>query len=216
MISRLARIAILISVATGLTGSAFAQQASTAAPDETPWSGSVSGAWYHLRDDTDYVQPTIKADRDWLHLETRFAYEDRDSLSFFAGINFEFTKGSDVKLAVTPMLGGVAGDLNGIVPAVELDLNVWRVEAYGEAEYVFDLQDSSSKFFYMWSEVSVWPTDWLRGGIVTQRTRVYRSERDIQRGFLAGVSLSKVDATFYLFNPGSDDRVAVFSIGWSF
>ena len=34
-----------------------------------------------LPDESDYIQPTFKADRDWLHLETRYAYEDRKSLS---------------------------------------------------------------------------------------------------------------------------------------
>lgn len=167
-----------------------------------------------LQDESDYIQPTLKADRDWLHLETRYAYEDRDSLSFFGGVNVEF--GEDVKLAVTPMIGGLVGEVDGIIPALEVDLMIWRFEAYGEAEYVFDLGDSSSKFFYMWSELSLRPTEWLRAGMVTQRTRVYRTERDIQRGALVGLAFSTVEATFYLFNPGADDRLAVLSIGLSF
>jgi len=181
---------------------------------EPRWSLGIAAAWYMLPEESDYIQPTIKADRDWLHLETRYAYEGRESLSFFAGVNFEF--GNDVKLALTPMIGGLVGDVDGVIPALEADFTVWRLEAYGEAEYVFDLDDSSSKYFYMWSEVSLWPTDWLRAGLVTQRTRVYRTERDIQRGPLVGVTFSKVDATFYLFNPGGDDRLAVLSIGVSF
>jgi hypothetical protein len=167
-----------------------------------------------LPEESDYIQPTIKADRDWLHLEARYAYEDRNSLSFFAGVNFEF--GNEATLSLTPMIGGLVGDVDGVIPAVEADFTVWRLEAYGEAEYVFDLDDSSSKYFYMWSEVSLWATEWLRAGLVTQRTRVYRTERDIQRGPLVGVTIGKVDATFYLFNPGGDDRLAVLSIGVSF
>lgn len=192
------------------------QEPSTPASGAKPtWSGSVSGAWYQLRDEADYVQPTLKADRGRLHLETRYAYEDRESLSFFGGANFEVGDGS-VKLALTPMLGGLVGRVPGVIPALEADLNVWRIEAYGEAEYMFDLEDSSSKYFYMWSEISVWPVDWLRGGMVTQRTRVYRTERDIQRGLLVGVTFSKLEATFYLFNPGNDDRLAVLAVGLSF
>jgi hypothetical protein len=114
------------------------------------------------------------------------------------------------------MLGGVVGDLDGVIPAIEADFAVWRFEAYGEAEYVFDLDDSSSKYFYMWSELSLWPTEWLRAGLVTQRTRVYRTEREIQRGPLVGTAFSNLEATFYLFNPADDDRVAVLSLGLSF
>jgi hypothetical protein len=68
----------------------------------------------------------------------------------------------------------------------------------------------------MWSELSLWPTDWLRAGIVTQRTRVYQADREIQRGVLLGFAFEKVDATVYFFNPGADDHFTVVSIGVSF
>jgi hypothetical protein len=130
------------------------------------------------------------------------------------GRNFEF--GDKVKLALTPMLGGVVGDTDGIIPALEADLTVGRFEAYGEAEYVFDLEDSSSHYFYMWSELSLWPTDWLRAGVVTQRTRVYRTERDLQRGLLVGLFFDRVEVGLYFFNPGSDDHFTVASLSLSF
>jgi hypothetical protein len=205
----------MVAAATTMSQPALGQQPAPASTSpEQAWSGSVSAAWYMPSEDSDFIQPTLKADRNWLHLETRYAYEDRKSLSFFAGVNVEV--GQDVRLAVTPMIGGLVGDVNGIVPAAELDFSVWRFEAYGEAEYVFDLEDSDSKYFYLWSELSVRPLEWLRAGLAAQRTRVYRAERDIQRGPLVGASFSKVDTTFYLFNPGADDRLAVFSIGVSF
>ena len=188
--------------------------AAALASTEPAWSGSVSAAWYMLPEESGYIQPTFRADRDWLQLETRYAYEDRKSLSCFAGVTFEF--GKDVKFAVTPMMGGLVGNVDGVVPAAELSFTVRQFEAYGEAEYVFDLNDSDSKYFYMWSEVSVRPLEWLRAGWVTQRTRVYRAAREIQRGPLLGASFSKVDATIYLFNPGADDHLAVLSIGVSF
>jgi hypothetical protein len=209
------RLVWLVLAATLLAARAVAQTAPAASPaPESDWSWGVSGAWYMPSEDSNFVQPTMKADRSWLHLETRYAYEDRKSLSFFAGVNFEF--GDKAKLALTPMIGGLVGQVDGVIPALEADFAVWRLEASGEAEYVFDLHDSSSKYFYMWSEVSLRPTEWLRAGVATQRTRVYQTERDIQRGPLVGVSFSKVDATFYLFNPGDSDKLAVVSIGLSF
>jgi hypothetical protein len=85
---------------------------------------------------------------------------------------------------------------------------------------VIDVDNHDDRFLYNWSEVSVWATDWLRAGLVTQRTRTFlvpqHSERDIQRGLLAGVSIRKVEGTFYLFNPGSDDYYVVASISLSF
>jgi hypothetical protein len=194
--------------------SAPADAATTQDAEETGWEFGLSGALYVLPDESDFVQPTFKADHGRLHLETRYNYEDRDSASFFVGANFEV--GDKVKLALTPMVGGLVGNTDGIVPGLEADLTVWKLEAYGEAEYVFDLNDSSSKYFYMWSELSLWPTEWLRAGVVTQRTRVYRTERDVQRGVLLGVTVKKVDATVYFFNPGADDHFTVVSLGVSF
>jgi hypothetical protein len=201
-----------------LVWSANAAAQQTQAPLETEpsvsWSFDLSGAMYFLPDDEDFLQPTLAADRGWLHLESRYNYEDRESLSFFGGVNFEF--GDKVKLGLTPMLGGLVGQTDAVIPALEADLTVGLFEASAEGEYVFDLGDSSSKFFYMWSELSVSPTEWLRAGLVTQRTRVYHTERDIQRGLLVGTSLGRFEGTVYFFNPGSDDYFTVVSIGVSF
>ena len=214
----------LVALATlAFTAGAEAQETAPAAvPPAAPapeteassWEFGLSGALYVLPDEEDFVQPTFRADHGLFHFETRYNYEDRDSVSFFAGVNLEL--GDEVKLVLTPMIGGLAGQTDGIIPALEADLTVGPFEAYGEAEYVFDLGDSDSKYFYMWSELSLWPTEWLRAGVVTQRTRVYQTDRDIQRGLLVGFTFKKLDGTVYFFNPGADDHYTVVSLGLSF
>jgi hypothetical protein len=210
----------LVLCAAALTASAQTPQDTpdADAPSAPTWSARASIATYILPDDDNYVQPTVTADRDALHLEGRYNYEDRHSFSGFVGWNLE--AGSKVKLEVTPMFGGVVGDTNGVIPAIEATLSFSRFEAYSEGEYVIDVNNRDDRFLYSWSEVSVWATDWLRAGLVTQRTRTFlvpqHSERDIQRGLLAGISIRKVDGTFYLFNPWSDDHYVVASISLSF
>jgi hypothetical protein len=214
----------LVALATlAFTAGAEAQETAPAAvPPAAPapeteassWEFGLSGALYVLPDEEDFVQPTFRTDRGLFHFETRYNYEDRASVSFFAGANLEL--GDEVKLVLTPMIGGLAGQTDGIIPALEADLTVGPFEAHGEAEYVFDLGDSDSKYFYMWSELSLWPTEWLRAGVVTQRTRVYQTDRDIQRGLLVGFTFKKLDGTVYLFNPGADDHYTVVSLGLSF
>jgi hypothetical protein len=212
----LAVLAMLAFAATAMAHEPAPASPPPAAPEaeETGWEFGLAGALYVLPDEGDYVQPTFKADRGLFHFETRYNYEDRDSTSFFVGANFEF--GEKVKLALTPMIGGLVGQTDGIVPGLEADFTVGPFEAYAEAEYVFDLNDSSSKYFYMWSELSLWPTEWLRAGVVTQRTRVYQTDRDIQRGLLVGFAVGKLDGAVYFFNPGADDHFTVVSLGVSF
>src|SRR5262249_37294477 len=157
--------------------------------------------------ESDYVQPTMTADRGPLHLEGRYNYEDRESLSGFAGWNLETS--SKLTLSLTPMLGGVVGNTDGVIPAVELTLGYGRAELYWENEYVIDLNESSDSYFYNWSELSLSATEWLSAGLVTQRSRVIHTSRDLQRGPFVGVNAGPVEGAAYFFNPWSDDNYFV-------
>jgi hypothetical protein len=190
-----------------------AVEAQSSAADEAPWSVRASAAIYLLPDDDNYVQPTVAADLDALHLEARYNYEDRRSASAFVGWNLAF--GTNITLELTPMFGIVGGNTEGIVPALEAGL-VWRrLELYSEGEYVI-VDRRRDRFLYNWTEASFRLADWIRAGLVTQRTRVYSTPRDIQRGLLVGVAASQLEGTVYVFNPDSDDRFLVASIGVTF
>lgn len=178
------------------------------------WSLSLSAYAYFVPDDRDYVQPTFTADRDWLHLEARYNYEALDTASLWAGYNF--SGGESLAWEVTPMLGGVFGDTSGIAIGYKGSVSWWKLQLYSEGEYVFDTGDSSDSFFYNWSELTLSPVEWLRFGVVTQRTRAYETDRDIQRGLLIGVSWMNLDLAAYVFNPDDDKPVVVVSFGVSF
>ena len=69
--------------------------------------------------------------RAW-HLEMRYNYEAQNSVSGFVGRNVAF--GTSVVLQMTPMLGALAGETTGIVPALELDRAWKRLEFNTEGE----------------------------------------------------------------------------------
>jgi hypothetical protein len=198
-------------------------QATTPAPaatstppeaDDKAWSFAASASTYFVPDDRNYVQPTFMADRNWLHLEARYNYEALDTGSVWVGYNL--SGGETLAWEFTPMLGGVFGDTTGIAPGYKGSLSWLWLELYSEGEYVFDTRSSSDRFFYNWSEVALAPAEWFRFGMVTQRTRVYKTDRDIQRGVLAGFSFSKVSLTGYVFNPDEDKPTFVFAVGLTF
>ena len=178
------------------------------------WSFSASAYTYLVPDSRDYVQPTITADRNWLHLEARYNYEALDTGSAWVGYNF--SGGKKFTWAVTPMLGGLFGDMAGIAPGYGGSLGWWKLGLYSEGEYVFDTRDSSGSFFYNWSELTVAPVDWLKLGMVTQRTRLYQTDRDIQRGFLVGLSYKQLSLTTYVFNPDESTPTVVVAVGVTF
>jgi len=182
--------------------------------DEKAWSFSASISTYILPNDREYVQPTLTADRGWLHLETRYDYENLETGSAWVGYNF--SGGKKLEWEFTPMLGGVFGNTTGIAPGYKLSLTYWKFELSSEGEFVFDTGNSEGSFFYTWSELSVSPVDWFRFGLVGQRTRAYQSDVDIQRGLLVGFSYKKIDFTTYVFNLDQGKPTWVFSVGVSF
>jgi len=199
------------AVASGATNTATVL---TKEANEKPWAFGVSVYGYLVPDSRDYAQPTITADRDWLHLEARYNYEGLDTGSAWIGYNFSV--GDKLSLDFTPMIGGVFGDTTGIAPGYEFTLGWWKLELYSEGEYVFDTGDSAGNFFYTWSELSLAPVDWFRFGLVVQRTKLYQTDFDIQRGFLVGFTYRKVDFTTYVFNPDASSPTIVLGLGLSF
>ena len=73
-----------------------------------------------------------------------------------------------------------------------------------------------ASFFYDWSELSLAPVKWFRFGVVVQRTQAYRSDREIQRGFLLRVNYKKVNFTTYVFNPDEGKPTVALAVGMSF
>jgi hypothetical protein len=182
--------------------------------DERTWSFSVSAYTYIVPDDRTYVQPTITADRGWLHLEARYNYEDVDTGSAWIGYNFSF--GEKLTLDLAPMIGGVFGSTTGVAPGYKGSLAWWKLELYSETEYVFDTSNSSDSFLYTWSELTLAPVDSFRFGLVVQRTRLYQTDFDIQRGLLIAFSYKRADFTACIFNPDAGRPTFVLAVGLGF
>jgi hypothetical protein len=208
------RLALVLAALALAASAARAQDPPPAAPTDAPeWEFSASLYAYFVPDEP-YGQPTFTADRDWLHLEARYNYENLETGSVWVGYNF--SKGEDFTFEITPMLGLVFGETDAIAPGFKLTLGYGKLELYSEGEYVFDQEDSSENFYYSWNELTFYLTDALRAGLVAQRTRAYETELDIQRGLIIGFSMESASLAFHLFNPDKDDPLAVVSIAVSF
>jgi len=162
------------------------------------WAPRASGYLY-LTPDGDYLQPTFAADHEWLHLEVRYNYEDRRTVSTWIGYNF--SAGKKITLEITPMYGTVIGDTDGMALGYEGTLAWQWLELYSESEYLYALGGRSDSFLYTWTTLTALPTDWLRLGVVVQRPRAYETSLDIQRGFFLGLSTEHVGVTAYVINP---------------
>jgi hypothetical protein len=171
------------------------------------WSLSAMVYGYIVPNDSDYAQPTVPADRGGLHLEARYNYEDRQTGSAWLGYNLSF--GEELTLELTPMLGGVFGNTNGIAPGYKASLGYRRLTLYTEGEYLIDTGNSDDSFFYTWSELTYSPVEAFRFGLVIQRTKAYQTRFEIQRGLLAGFSAKLLEFTTYVFNFDGDPAVVL-------
>ena len=201
------RVVALFIWTMAIAGGTAAAQTPTASSERSGWSLDASAYTYIVPDSENYVQPTVAADRDWLHVEARFNYEDRDTGSVWFGYNFSV--GEEVTLEMTPMVGAVIGNTDGIAPGYKASLRWRMLDLYSETEYVVDAGDSDDSFLYTWSEFAVAPTDRARFGLAVQRTKVYQTEFDTQRGFFAGFSFQRADIGVYVFNPDESATVVV-------
>ncbi|HSK46306.1 MAG TPA: hypothetical protein VLA83_20725 [Candidatus Binatia bacterium] len=178
------------------------------------WDFNLITNGYIVPNDQSYVSPVFSANRKWLHLEARYNYEDLRSGSLWAGYNF--SAGKKLVLNVTPMIGGVFGRTTGIAPGCESSLTYRKIELSIANEYVFDTASKSGNFYYSWPQLTYSLADWLRAGIVAERTKAFHTNLDTQRGFLVGVSHKRLEFTAYVFNVGWSDPTVVLELGVSF
>jgi len=179
------------------------------------WAFDLSASYYSFRNQDDFTLAVLRADRGPLHIEARYNYEAIDSGSLFVG--WKFSGGNKLTWEVTPILGAVFGQKQGVAPGLEAAIGYGIVDFYTESEYVRDTEVKEDSFTYSWNELGFTPLEWLRFGIVTQRTMVYQSDRDIQRGLFTQFMYKKTTLGFYVFNPDdSDNRFAVFSLSAEF
>lgn len=210
---RAAAIASLVHGSLGGTTFDTLAESSTQ-PDQQEWEYSFSTATYLVPHGRDFANPNLTADHDWLHLEARYNYESQKTGSLWLGYNFSF--GEKLVVDAAPMLGAVFGDITGIAPGYVLTVGYKRIELFTQGEYFVDAGRRSGNFFYTWTELSVSPVEWLRLGLVIDRTKAFGSDVEIRRGPLIGFTYRKVDCTTYWLSPGSANSAFIFSVGMSF
>ena len=181
---------------------------------ESKWSFSASAYYYFVSDDENNLSLIGYANYKKLHLEARYNYEDRQTGSAFAGWRFE-TAGK-FKIGATPMMGIVFGNTNGIAPGLELDATFKRFGFYSETEYVINFSGKENNFLYTWGELSFKPLEALSVGFCYQRTLLYQTDLEVQRGIMTKYFARNFNIGAYYFNPFSNDDLLTISLSVDF
>jgi hypothetical protein len=189
------RALLVVCVFFAATG---ATAAIAAEGGERPFEVTATTYAYFVPEASNFVMVVAPVDIRRVHVEARYNYEALNSGAGFVGFNVGW--GERLKLHLTPMIGALVGDLDGWVPALRWRLTWWKLDIYSESEVVFDLAGPGDSFFYNWSELGISPLEWLRGGIVLQRSRVFQTPLDIQRGLFIGVTYRFATVSLYELN----------------
>ena len=181
---------------------------------QSKWSFSTSGYYYIIPGEKNTLTLIGYADYKSLHFEARYNYEDHKTGSLFAGRRFE--TGEKFVFGATPMVGVVFGNTDGLAPGIELDASYKIFDYYSETEYVFDFSGKENNYLYIWGEIGINPFNRFRTGLTYQRTKLYQSELDIQRGIFAEYQFWKITAGAYLFDPFSGNQFVIAALSIDF
>ena len=176
------------------------------------WNFSAWAEMFIIPHEEDIFNPTFYARHKTLHLEARYNYEDKNTASLWAGYRFKF--GKQVKFVLVPMAAIVFGNTNGVAPGLEMEIMYKKFDFYSESEHVFDFSSKENNFFYMYSELAIRPIPALRTGIMTQRTKLFESDRELQRGIFGEYYFGRFRAGVFYFSPFASDQfwIASFSV----
>lgn len=151
----------------------------------------------------------------WLHTEARFNSEDFHTFSLWAGYNF--SGGTKLCYTVSPMLGGMVGTSNGILPGVSIDLTYKRWELKDESAFVLYSTDRrKADYFYSSGELDFFIKEPVYVGLAVTRTHVYHTRLDTQRGLLAGWNIWNLSVEGYLYDLFFDHPFLVISLSYNF
>lgn len=186
---------------------------SQVATHKKAWEFSSELSLYLLSDDS-FLLPILTLDKDRIHFEGRYNYEDFETLSLFVGYNFSF--GEKLPITITPMLGGATGNTRAVIPALEFSVTYKNLTIYSEQEYLLDLNDKTGDFYYQWTDLSYSFTDWMSTGLSLQRTKLFESETDLDHGLLLALGKELLTLSGYYYNFDTDEPFGIVTINSTF
>jgi hypothetical protein len=146
------------------------------------------------------------------HAEARYNYEEIQTGSVHIGKKFSFKTLPD--LEVTPLAGVCFGRLTGGSIGSSIKFSLGRFDFFSEPQYVYSITDSSSSYFYSWSELLFNCSSSFYGGVAFQQTKTISELPFYEPGLVAGCSIRNFDIPLYFFSPFNDRRNFVLGVNW--
>lgn len=154
-------------------------------------------------------------DRKWLHTEIGFCEDDKNTFSAKAGYNF--SGGRKLQYRITPLIGFMVGKSYGLLPGVSLVLNAGKFSFTGSSSIiVYSSSKSDESYIYGSYELDYSITDFLYAGVCLSRTKLYQTQRTLDPGFGAGLSLDGFTLSAYVYRLILDEPFYAVSLSYAF
>ncbi len=154
-------------------------------------------------------------DRKWLHTEIGFCEDEVNTFSMKAGYNF--SGGGKLQFRVTPLIGFMVGKSYGLLPGVSLELDYGRFVFTGSSSIiVYSTSKSDESYIYGSYELDYSITDFLYAGISVTRTKLYQTNRALDPGFGAGLTLEGFTLSGYVYDLFLGEPFYTVSLSYSF
>lgn len=175
-------------------------------------TGSIEQIYYFDEDGSFAIGPIAKLQHDKkLHLEVRYNYEEKRTVSFYVGKCF--SEDSEFSYSIVPIIGGVAGRFNGWSGGLNLDLEYKNFYLSSQSQYTFSADDEVNNFYFTWSELGYQPLNWFYGGVALQETVFPQTNKYVTYpGFVIGFIYKKWTLPVYGFKTGENTQAFVCSI----
>jgi hypothetical protein len=154
-----------------------------------------------------------QAKSNW-YAEARYNYDEVNTFSLYAGRTFSGERA--LSYSVTPMIGGMAGQIRGGSLALNTEFNYRSFNFSSQSQYSINAETRMENYFFSWSELSYQPLDWLYAGVSLQNTHIYRTDGLVEPGLLVGLSYKQWNFPVYSFNPFADGRYFIIGLNWEF
>jgi hypothetical protein len=148
-----------------------------------------------------YAAPVVQyqGTHNW-YAEARYNYEDLKTFSAYGGYTFARDSGN-WSYTVTPMMGLIAGKLQGAAGGLTAELDYKSLYISTESQYCVSSQSREENFFYTWSEAGYHPLTWLYTGAAVQHTKPYHANALFEPGFFATIAVHGWSFPVYCFLP---------------
>jgi len=144
------------------------------------------------------------------YVEARYNYEEDKTGALYIGRTF--SKDEELSYSITPILGGVAGKLNGGSVGFNATAGYKNIFFATQTQYTFSVEDETSNFFFSWSEIGYEFRKWIYAGAAVQQTNLWRTQTQIEPGAVLGFVFGNLTFPLYAFSPLSPNPYYVLGV----